>query len=368
MNPESPTRPRYLLIGPRPAHPRQWLSMSRYSSGLASLLAPGADVEQFQASHWNPPPAARFLFSRYKNYKPFPRRWPTSLDLVHFTDIHLTVHARRFDVPRVATIHDLIPMDYGRMWPPIATYGQFIYRRSCHALRHLDAIITPSEDTRQKVISRLDRAPERVFTVPVLIPGHLSPAITPAPRDPRTILSVGTSADYKNLPALLHALAAPELAGCRLVRVGEAFTPGQAALAQKLGVASRIEHRGHVSEDGLVALLRSATVLAQPSLTEGFGMPVAEAMACGLPVVVSNGGALPEVAGRAGRVVPFRNLGSGPINLDDARDFARALAAVVEDPGLQQAMSAAGLAEVERFRAPAVRDRLLEAYSAAAAR
>lgn len=360
-------RKRYLVVGPRPSKPNEWLSMSRYTAGVASVLEPIADVETLRASHWNPPALARRIPGRYRGYTPLPRRWPGRLDLVHFTDPYVAVHARRFAAPTVATIHDLIVLDFTPFWPPRQTYLRSIAFRSLRALRHLDALIAPSGHTRARAIRETGFPADRLFVVPVLVPEHFAPPPAPA-REERTILSVGTAASYKNLPALLHALADPALAGCRLIRVGASFPPELQQLAARLGVSDRIDHRGHVPEDQLLALMHTATVLAQPSLTEGFGMPAAEAMACGLPVVASNGGALPEVVGSAGRVVSLRRLGPGPADLDDARDFAHALAAVIEDPALQGQMSATGVAEAGRFRAPAVRERLLEAYSAAAAR
>jgi glycosyltransferase involved in cell wall biosynthesis len=94
-------------------------------------------------------------------------------------------------------------------------------------------------------------------------------------------------------------------------------------------------------------------------------MPVAEAMAAGLPVVSSDGGALPEVVGAGGVVVKFRKHVPGPPDLDDARDFASALAQVLGAPSRQAELSAAGISESERFRRGPVRAHLLTAYSAA---
>jgi glycosyltransferase involved in cell wall biosynthesis len=155
------------------------------------------------------------------------------------------------------------------------------------------------------------------------------------------------------------------LRGARLVRVGNPLDLELPALVRRLGLEGRIEDLGPISDERLIALMHSATVLAQPSRDEGFGMPVAEAMACGLPVVASDGGALPEVVAAGGRIVPFRKKDSGPPDLDDAKDFAAALAEVLEDATLQRSMCEAGLREAERFRAGPVREQLLAAYKQA---
>jgi glycosyltransferase involved in cell wall biosynthesis len=181
-----------------------------------------------------------------------------------------------------------------------------------------------------------------------------------------TILSVGPGLYYKNFPTLLHALAQPVLAAARMVRVGET-RPEHLALAAELGVLDRIEQTGRVSDDELIRRYQTCAVLAQPSYNEGFGLPVAEAMLCGLPVVVSDGGALPEVAGSAGKVVPLRTRRPRqPVNMDDARDLAATLAEVLGDQALRRRMSETGLSEAERFRPASVRPRLLDAYAHAA--
>ncbi len=358
-----------LLVQPRAPHPNDWLSMTRYTAGIASILRPETDVDLVSAAHVNMPKPFRGRFERYRAFDSLPYRWKQPADIVHFTDPYVAIHRGRFRKPRVATVHDLITLDYVPWYPFEQGVWRTIFLRSLRAIKQMEGVVTPSEFTRQQLIERMIVEPERVRTVPVLVPDDICPGDGSAGRLEGTILSIGTGARYKNLPVLLHALARPELRGARVIRVGQPFYPQTQKLAEQLGVLDRIEFRGIVSDEELLGLLRSATVLAQPSLTEGFGMPVAEAMAAGLPVVTSNGGALPEVVGKGGRVVPFRQLRPVPeADLDDARDFACALAEVLEDPARQSSMREAGLREAERFRAPAVREKLLAAYAAAGER
>lgn len=354
-----------LLIQPRAPRAHEWLSMYRYTGGLLRAIHGRAEVTIAEANHLDLPRPLRRLSARYRDLPPLPRRWPGRLDLVHFTDAFTCVHQDRFEAARVATIHDVIPLDFVGRWPPRLAYWRFTFERSLRAAGRLDAVVTPSEATRRAVIERGRLDPGRVFAVPIPVAEGIRPAA--GPREPATILSVGTIARYKNLPLLLHALARPELAGVRLVRIGHPFGEKLRALAAGLGVRDRVEERGHVDDAALFDALRTATVLAQPSLTEGFGLPVAEAMAAGLPVVVSDGGALPEIAGSAGRVVPLTRHLPGPIDGDDVSRFAQALAEVIRDPALQRRMSDDGLREAARFTPESVAVALERAYAAAMA-
>lgn len=363
--PSVPAPQRVLLVQPWIPSADLWLSMTRYSGRIAALLEPGVEVSSARASHVNMPLPLRRFFPSYRRFEPLPRRWRGQLDLVHFTDIYLGVHARRFDGARVTTVHDTMPAEYAGWFERGGARWRTAYLRSLHRLGRSDLVITPSEHTRRGLLESTRLAPELVRVVGIHVPDEIAAPPPGSVREPATILSVGTTAPYKNLPLLLHALARPELRGARLLRVGSPFDGELPALVRRLGLEERIEHLGGVSDERLLSLLQSSTVLAQPSLDEGFGMPAAEAMAAGLPVVCSNGGALPEVVGGAGRVVPFRKLTKGPPNLDDARDFAAALADVLGSPGVQQSMSEAGLREVSRYRAAPVREQLLRAYGSA---
>jgi glycosyltransferase involved in cell wall biosynthesis len=340
--------------------------MTKYAAGIASAMEPVSAVECVSATHLNMPPPFRWAFPRYRHVKRMPRRWPEQLDLVHFTDVFVAPHAGRFPgCPRVSTLHDMIPMEHARTWPVSPLRWRLAFLRSLRSLKRSDAIVTPSENTKREYLAQVDEDPARVHVVPVVVPDYVQPPPPGVLREQRTILIVGTTAPYKNVPVLLHALSDKALGDVRVIRVGGPFRGEYARLADKLGVAGRFEFRQDISEEELIRLYQKATVLAQPSLTEGFGMPVAEAMAAGLPVVSSDGGSLPEVGGAAARIVPFRQHHPGPPDLDDARDFGRALAEVLDDGAARARMSEAGIAESTRFRATAVREALLTAYASA---
>ncbi len=340
--------------------------MLRYTGGVARAIEGDYLVSKFSASHWNPPRIAARLSSKYRDHTPLPRRWQRPVDLVHFTDVYVAVHARRFPAPRVTTIHDFITLDFVGWWPPGLGYWRSIFLHSLRSLSLVQVVVTPSTHTKKRLVERTGFASGNVHVVPVLVPAEIRPSDGEGTAQrPGTILSIGTTAGYKNLSLLLHAMADPSLRGAQLVRVGDPLTSDLMQLASRLGVDHRIHQAGHVSDEVLHRVFHEATVLAQPSLAEGFGMPVAEAMASGLPVVVSDGGALPEVVGGAGRIVPLQSHKPGPVNLDDARRFASALSEVLSDAELRKQMRSKGLDESERFRMPAVRAGLLDAYAEA---
>jgi glycosyltransferase involved in cell wall biosynthesis len=212
-----------------------------------------------------------------------------SLDALHFP---LSVMLPPVDRPPATTTvldlqHEEHPEFFGRAE---LAYRKLVYGRS---VRRSRIVIAISEHSRQTLIERYRLAPERVRAIPLAVDHD---RFTPGD---------GGRGDYLLYPARpwahknharLYAAFAQlrrEHAGLRLVLTGEgdfgALPPG-------------VESRGRVSSDELVRLYRGAAALVFPSLYEGFGMPVVEAMACGCPVACSNVTSLPEVAGSAARL------------------------------------------------------------------
>ena len=159
-----------------------------------------------------------------------------------------------------------------------------------------------------------------------------------------TVLFVSTLYPYKNADRLVQAFAraAPSLpSGARLVIVGRdpdgRQHPRLAGLAESLGVGNRVELTGKIGDDELEERYRQAAVLVYPSLAEGFGLPVLEAMARGVPVIAADRTSLPEVVGDAGLLVdPESTAGIG-----------NAIVRVLIEPGLANRLSGAGRARAE---------------------
>jgi glycosyltransferase involved in cell wall biosynthesis len=105
------------------------------------------------------------------------------------------------------------------------------------------------------------------------------------------------------------------------------------------GLRDRVQYLGYVSDDDLVALYNLADVFVYPSIYEGFGLPVLEAMSCGAPVITSNVTSLPEIAGDAALLVDPRNT----------RELAEALKRILREPALREEMVERGFQQIRKF-------------------
>ncbi len=230
--------------------------------------------------------------------------WQDDLDLWHSMAFVLPLLR---PVPAIVTIYDL-----SFIYTPEAFPGwQRLYLRwqTAHACRRAERIITISESGRQDVARRFELAPERIA---VVYPG-VDPAYRPLPPDAvdrfrqehdlpqRFVLHVGTLQPRKNIPLLLEAFAQLLVPDVELVLVGgkgwlfaEIF-----AKVAALGLQNRVRFAGYVPDEMLPWWYNAASLLVFPSLYEGFGLPVVEAMACGTPVVAAKSSSIPEAGGEA---------------------------------------------------------------------
>jgi glycosyltransferase involved in cell wall biosynthesis len=226
-------------------------------------------------------------------------------DLLHSLASTAPLHGR---VPRITTIHDL---NYKLV--PEAHFGvrglgmRVLIPASARRSRR---IVVDAESTRRDLVEHLRVPAAKVDVVPLGV--SAAPAVAPAPEpelrarhgldDRPVILSASAKRPHKNLARLLRAVAAiPERRRPALVIPGYA-TPHEAelrALAQQLGVAGDVAFPGWVDAAELEGLYALATAVVFPSLYEGFGLPVLEAMGRGVPVATSDRSSLPEVAGDA---------------------------------------------------------------------
>jgi glycosyltransferase involved in cell wall biosynthesis len=198
--------------------------------------------------------------------------------------------------------------------------------------RQLNYIVTVSQASRTDIIADFGVDPA---TIAVMYNGVEADLFRPMPhieRKPAQIMATA-SADtpHKGLQVLLRAAATLRQEGreLNLVLVGKPRVGGATEqLVSQLNLEAHIRWVSGVDHATIVELYAESTLAVVPSLYEGFGLPAVEAMACGIPLIVSDGGALPEVAGEGGVVVPA----------GDAEALATAIKALLDDPGARAAL------------------------------
>jgi glycosyltransferase involved in cell wall biosynthesis len=226
-------------------------------------------------------------------------------DLVHSLASTAPLHGR---LPRVTTIHDLNYRIVPEAHFGVRALGMRVLVPA--AARRSRRLIVNAESTRRDLVTHLRTPAHKIDVVPLGVTP--APPVTPTPeRDLRARLSLGdrpvvlsTSAKrpHKNLPRLLHALAAIPPERRPMLVVPGYPTPHEAdlrALAATAGLEEDVAWPAWVSAEDLEGLYALAACLVFPSLYEGFGLPVLEAMARGVPVATSDRSSLPEVAGDA---------------------------------------------------------------------
>ena len=289
------------------------------------------------------------------------------VDIAHFTNGMVPFAS---PVPTVVTIHDMSLTLYPRFHPPRRV---LLNRPLVHvAALRADAVITVSESAKRDMVQLYNLDPARVHVI------HEAPAPSFRPvRDPaeldrvrrryglgdRIILYVGTIEPRKNLPTLLDAFARRRRVGDlshQLVCAGPYgwLSRGIDAWIERSKVAHAITLTGYVPFDDLPALYSLAEMFVFPSVYEGFGLPVVEAMACGVPVITGRTAALAEVAGGA----------SASVDHLDAEALADAMVALARSRDYRRDLAVRGIARARTFSWSRAARQTLAVYRLAAKR
>lgn len=275
----------------------------------------------------------------------------------------------RPNVPAVVTIHDVIPLVLPRYGS--APHTRAYTRLVAAAARRAQAIITVSESSKADIVRTLDIPPDRVHVIYNATDRSLGPVCDEAAlegvRDSHGIageylLYFGGFDERKNVERIVRAFHAARPGfdrPCQLVLAGSLSFVGQhplypdpRPLVEKLGLSDQVIVTGRISEEEKPLLYSGATAFAFPSLYEGFGIPILEAMACGAPVITSNGSSLPEVAGDAALMVD-------PTSVEA---IAEAMVRLVNDGALREELRRKGFQRVSRFGWEASALKTLEVY------
>ena len=307
----------------------------RGRGALADALPPGLALAR------RPMPARPLIDAWQRMAWPPAQWWTGPVEVVHGTNFVVPPAGR---AAAVVTVHDLTALRFPQLCTPASRRYPDLVRA---AVRRGAWVHTPSRFVAEEVIGLLGVPAERVRAVasgvePPADAGDAARGGELAGSD-RYVLALGMVEPRKGLPDLVRAF--DRLAGDRrdltLVVAGPDGW-GSETLASAVAMArhsGRIRRLGWVDAATRAHLVAGATVLAVPSVYEGFGFPVLEAMAAGTPVVASAAGALPEVVGGAGRLVPA----------GDVEALAVTLAEVLDDPDLQARLRAAGPARAAQF-------------------
>jgi len=278
----------------------------------------------------------------------------------------LFIHPPFCTVPVVLTVHDLFYVhqkDVGR-------YNRMIGKLTTWSIPRAARVITISEYSRQDILAHTGVPPGHVVSIPLGTDGRFTPAHDPTPMREKLgieggyILYVGRTEDpRKNLATLIDAYAeARTRAGLeeRLVIAGRhgAGTELLFRRVAELGLEKCVLFPGIVAEEDLAPLICGASMFVYVSSFEGFGLPVLEAMGCGVPVITTSGTSLSEVAGDAALMVSPGNV----------PELAEALVRLKNDRSLQNTLRRRGLERVPRYTWEATARATLQVYEEAAGR
>lgn len=306
---------------------------------------------------------------------------PAAGVLREFAALPALALARRLDVvhspantgpvltPRTASVvslHDLIWLHRASEWDASPAVQRRMQRTVRHCVRHADRVFADSRAAAEDIAETLGVSRERIELTPlgVRIPAGGASAEEATLRarlqlgGARVVLCVAQKRPYKNLHSLVRALAELD-DDVMLVLPGSPTDYEQQlrALASELGVDARVRFPDWLSDEDLAGLYALSAVFALPSLIEGFGLPVLEAMARGVPVVCSDVSALPEVAGDAA-------LRFDP---ESQHEVTAALRRVLDDRSLAQRMIARGFERASELSWKRCGEASLAGYRAALA-
>lgn len=264
---------------------------------------------------------------------------------------------RHCRAPFVQTVFDLTPLVF-RDWT--MKHERRRWERSIQRVRNAERVVTASNSAADQVMRLFGVDAARVEVVPCGVDPRFAPGAVEA-SDPPYLLYVGgwgPHKGYADAMAVVSALADDGFPH-RLLMVGPQDAWTDARIKEQLdacGRPDRIDVRGWV--DDIVGCYRGASALLFTSRAEGFGLPVLEALACGLPVVAFDNTSIPEVLGPAGLAVPDGDL----------RAFTAAVARLLREPTLRDELARAGIEQASRFRWNDTVDRYHDILRASAAK
>jgi glycosyltransferase involved in cell wall biosynthesis len=338
-------------------------SMDVYAEGLISgLQAVRPDWEIIELAPDPIDRKSRASWVRVKKY--YERFWnfprcvsKQKADIVHIIDAaeaHIVYWLKKKSQRTVVTCHDLINYFYpdnrvASVQLPIVSHQMWLH--AIRGMKQADGVVAVSTATAKDTFEILKIERDRIAVVPDAVESIFQPLPEEQTRsfrqqyglDPQTfcLLNVGSDHRRKNLLNVFQSLAIARQMGVQLafLKVGSPFTQEQNELIQSLQLEDAVRYLGKPDRSTLVQLYNAADVLVAPSLFEGFGMTLLEAMACGTPVITSNVSSMPEVIGDSGIA----------IDPNSPNAIADAITQLYRDPEFYTNLAKKGLARAKSF-------------------
>lgn len=285
----------------------------------------------------------RRLRAHFKKYKP-------QYDIVHDNQslCYGLLDLQKRGVNVIATVHHPITQDRdlalaaatekGQRWLIKRWYSFLAMQKN--VVQQLNHVITVSHQSQQDIVAAFDRPAENIQVIPNGVDANIFKPLDNIARTPfRLITTASSDQPLKGLSVLLRSLAQsrsefPEL---QLIVIGKLKENGETQKElQALNLQDVVQFKSGISNQQLVEEYAQASIAIVPSLYEGFGLPAAEAMACAVPLICSDGGALPEVVGDAARLVRAGNVD----------DLQSALRELLNDEKAREQLGAQGRAHI----------------------
>lgn len=281
-----------------------------------------------------------------------------NVDLYHGLSGELPFGIHRTGIRTVVTVHDTIFLRYPRLYSP--TYRWLFTQKMRYALRHADRIIAISEQTKRDIITFFHADEQKIrvayqgcnkrFREPVR-PEQIETVRSRYHLPEQYVLYVGALEERKNIHTLIKAFARAQIT-MPLVLVGAMSSYGKALQRQAEEAGVQLYILSDIPQDDLPALYHEAKLFVYPSVFEGFGIPILEALCVGTPVLTSSGSCFAEVGGEAAMYA------------DPAKpeEIASQLKRILSDDALRQQMIQRGHQQAARFTDEKVALQLLSIY------
>ncbi len=294
-------------------------------------------------------------YERFWNYPQIVRQQVADIfHIVEPCDGHIAYWLKKSGVPIVVTCHDLANYFFpdnlqGSVQLPIVSKRAWMY--SVNGMQNADHIISVSTATAEDTTEILKISPTHITVIPNAVEAIFQTLPTTESMvfrqqqeisaETLCLLNVGSNHPRKNIDTILQAIAIlkDKQLPISFWKAGADFTATQQQFIQDRGLESSIRHFGKPDKSTLVRLYNAADILVAPSLYEGFGITLLEAMACGTPAITSNASAMPEVVGDAGVLV-------APTSADE---IAAAAIRLYHEPQFYQQLVERGLERVKTF-------------------